>query len=121
MKKKVSIDGEIRKSEVIDCGVKLIKKASMTWRFTDLSNEHEILSRCFSENNLKKLVTLRELIKSANMIKEAGMELSTTIILKSEQFSFWQDSTHSMVSCQPSQFKIRIKTVAFILATFILC
>lgn len=64
---KVSIDGEIRKSEVIDCGVKLIKKASMTWRFTDLSNEHEILSRCFSENNLKKLVTLRELIKSANM------------------------------------------------------
>jgi len=48
----------------------LLKIASEKWKNADISNEHPLLKKCYPVNNLKKLVTLRNLIIDGNIMEK---------------------------------------------------
>lgn len=43
---------------------KLLKQASKNWRKVNLLNENPLLEKCFPKNNLKKMITIREILDS---------------------------------------------------------
>lgn len=63
---KISVDGKLKK-DLIREGKKLINEVSRKWEDVSLSDEHKILIKCFPENNLKKLVALREHIRNSDL------------------------------------------------------
>lgn len=52
------------------CGLKLLDKAEKVWKNTDVDDENKLLKKCYSRENLKKLVTLRDIIKEYNFTSE---------------------------------------------------
>jgi len=49
--------------KLIIFGNQLLKKASTNWRKADLSNENVLLNKIFPQDNLKKMITIREILK----------------------------------------------------------
>jgi DNA modification methylase len=53
-----SIDGLATTGEI------LLKEAKKSWKSTNLTNENPLLEKCYSKNNLKKMIALREVINA---------------------------------------------------------
>jgi len=49
-------------NDFVSIGNQVLEKAMQKWNTTKIDNEHELLTRCYPTNNLKKLITLRNLI-----------------------------------------------------------
>lgn len=49
---------------------KLLKEASTTWRKINLSDENLLLKKCYPLNNLKKMISIRDILKSNHDIQE---------------------------------------------------
>jgi len=64
---KVKVRTNIDSKEVLSASKKLLKKARTSWERTSIKNENELLQRCYSRDNLKKLVTLRESLNESDI------------------------------------------------------
>lgn len=61
---------EVDPTQICHICDQILKEVSYRWEHEDLKNEHLLLKRCYSENNLKKLVALRELLQSKHDIPQ---------------------------------------------------
>lgn len=48
-------------TDLLSLGKRIMRKARQTWKRTEIDEEHALLPKCYPVENLKKLVTLREL------------------------------------------------------------
>ena len=62
--------------ELMNTGKKMLKNALEEWKNVDLSDEHPLLKKCYPISNLKKLVTLRNLITEGNIEKKHKLYFS---------------------------------------------
>ena len=59
---KINSGRQVKENELLDASLDVLKKACRNWKSADISSEHEILGKCFYQNNLRKLVALRNAI-----------------------------------------------------------
>ena len=67
---KLKTDFQVETTQLTDSARRLLEEAHNKWRQMEIENENSLLKRCYPENNLKKLVALRELIGSASDISD---------------------------------------------------
>jgi DNA modification methylase len=61
-KAKMDSYNSVDSKELLLVAEELLEKASTKWKDADVSKEHQLLTRCYPVDNLKKLVTLRNLL-----------------------------------------------------------
>lgn len=67
---KLKTDFQMETTRLTDSARQLLEEAYNKWRWVEVENENSLLKKCYPENNLKKLVALRELIKTASNIPD---------------------------------------------------
>lgn len=67
---KLKTDFQVETTRLTDSARRLLEEAHNKWRQVEIENEKSLLKRCYPENNLKKLVALRDLIGSASDISD---------------------------------------------------
>jgi DNA modification methylase len=63
---KINSGKYVNEIELLDASLDALKTACRTWKSVDISNEHEILGKCFYHHNLRKLVALRNAIHESD-------------------------------------------------------
>jgi len=61
---KIKIGNFVDPQNLLIFSNKLLKEATNKWREANLSDENLLLEKCYPLNNLKKMVTIREILKS---------------------------------------------------------
>ena len=79
---KVKTNSNVNPDQLMTFGKQILKEASNRWKNIDTESENPLLMRCYPESNLKKLVTLRELLNlSQDIPQEYKQYLSLAVTM----------------------------------------